>query len=140
MHKREMVRVFVQGSFDLFNWGHLKTLERAKGGGDYLIVGVNSDKLYGKYKHNKPVLPYWQRKQIVRSIKYVDKVILCNQLDCMGELKKYNIDVLVIGKEWKEFAEKEIKYAIENGIKIIYTPRYKGNISSSTIKKKICLN
>lgn len=35
--------VYVAGSFDLLNPGHIKFLEKARALGDYLIVGVHSD-------------------------------------------------------------------------------------------------
>jgi cytidyltransferase-like protein len=36
---------FVYGNFNIFHPGHLRLLKFAKESSDYLIVGVNSDKL-----------------------------------------------------------------------------------------------
>lgn len=38
-----MVKVITYGTYDLLHYGHIKLLERAKGLGDYLIVGVTTD-------------------------------------------------------------------------------------------------
>ena len=39
-----MVKVITYGTFDLFHEGHYRLLQRAKALGDYLIVGVTSEK------------------------------------------------------------------------------------------------
>ena len=39
-----MKKVITYGTFDLFHIGHLELLRRAKGLGDYLVVGVSNDK------------------------------------------------------------------------------------------------
>lgn len=44
------VRIITFGTFDVFHIGHIKILERARSLGDYLIVGVSSDKLNFKKK------------------------------------------------------------------------------------------
>ncbi len=40
-----MKKVITFGTFDVFHVGHINILERASKLGDYLIVGVSSDKL-----------------------------------------------------------------------------------------------
>lgn len=63
------------GSFDLFHIGHLNILKKAKKQCDYLIVGINSDETMLRCKGKLPIIPYTEREQIIKSIKYVDKVI-----------------------------------------------------------------
>ena len=38
-----MIRVITYGTFDLFHYGHLELLRRAKELGDYLVVAISSD-------------------------------------------------------------------------------------------------
>ena len=54
-----MKTVFTTGTFDLYHYGHLNLLKRAKERGDYLIVGLNSDELIS---HKKPINDYETRK------------------------------------------------------------------------------
>ena len=74
--ERKKIRVFTSGSFDLFHIGHLNLIKNAKRRCDYLIVGVNTDELVESYKNKRPIVPLEERAEIVRSIKYVDEVII----------------------------------------------------------------
>jgi len=51
--------IFTTGTFDLYHYGHLNLLKRAKERGDYLIVGLNSDELIS---HKKPINDYERGK------------------------------------------------------------------------------
>lgn len=61
---------YTSGVYDLFHIGHLNLLKNAKGLCDKLIVGVTIDELV-QYKNKKSVIPFSERIEIVRSIKYV---------------------------------------------------------------------
>ena len=66
-----MIIGYTTGVYDLFHVGHLNLLKNAKGLCDKLIVGVTVDELVS-YKGKKAVIPFEERIEIVRSIKYVD--------------------------------------------------------------------
>jgi len=66
---------YVQGTFDLFHVGHLNLLKRAKERCEYLLVGIVTDELNQQYKQVKPYIPWEDRAEIVKAIKYVDQVI-----------------------------------------------------------------
>jgi len=51
-----MKKVITYGTFDLFHYGHLRILERAKRLGDYLIVAVSTDE-FNAVKRGKCVYP-----------------------------------------------------------------------------------
>ncbi|MBR2728179.1 MAG: adenylyltransferase/cytidyltransferase family protein, partial [Solobacterium sp.] len=61
---------YTTGVYDLFHIGHLNILKRAKEQCDYLIVGVTVDELVS-YKGKQAVIPYEERVEIVKAIKYV---------------------------------------------------------------------
>src|SRR6056297_192480 len=96
-----MKNVITYGTFDLFHIGHLKLLERAKKLGDKLIVGVSTDK-FNEKKGKKTIIPFENRFEIVKSIKYFEKVI---KEECWEKKKddiiKYGIDIFVMGNDWK---------------------------------------
>ncbi|EOH5625939.1 adenylyltransferase/cytidyltransferase family protein [Campylobacter coli] len=71
---------YTSGVYDLFHIGHLNLLKNAKGLCDKLIVGVTIDELV-QYKNKKSVIPFSERIEIVRSIKYVDAAIPQENID-----------------------------------------------------------
>ena len=96
-----MKTVITYGTFDLLHEGHINILKRAKALGDFLIVGLSTDK-FNQIKNKKSFYTYEQRKYILESIKYVDMVI---PEDCweqkISDIKKYNVDVFVMGDDWQ---------------------------------------
>ncbi len=131
--KNKMIIGYTTGTFDLFHIGHLNLLRNAKKMCDKLIVGVSIDELV-QYKGKNAIIPFEQRIEIVRSIKYVDAVIPQEDMDKITMCKKLKADYMFVGDDWYETNkwknyEKELK-AI--GVKIIYFP-YTKTISSSNV-------
>jgi glycerol-3-phosphate cytidylyltransferase len=124
-----MTRVITYGTFDLFHYGHLKILERAKALGDYLIVAVSTDE-FNAIKGKKCVYPYEQRAKIVEAIKYVDLVISEeNWEQKVADIQKYKIDIFVMGSDWEGKFDELAQFC-----KVVYLPRTPG-ISSTEIKQ-----
>lgn len=128
-----MKKVITYGTFDLFHYGHLELLRRAKELGDYLIVAVSTDEFNLNEKKKVCIHPYEQRAAIIKAINYVDHVIpeTCwkqKEKDVM----KHNIDIFVIGDDWKGKFDK----LLENKCKVVYLPRTKG-VSTLEIKRHI---
>ena len=90
---------YTAGVFDLFHIGHLHILKNAKSVCDRLVVGVSTDELVFKYKKKKPIIPFNERIEIIRSIKSVDAVIAQESLDKI-ELEKIKFDTMIVGDDW----------------------------------------
>ena len=80
---------FVYGNFNIFHPGHLRLLKFAKESSDYLIVGVNSDKL----SDNPNLLEEEIRLESIKATSYVDEVFLLDDSvnDMSFDLKQENI-------------------------------------------------
>lgn len=132
-----MIIGYTAGVFDLFHIGHLNLLKNAKGMCDKLIVGVTTDNLV-LYKGKQSFIPFEDRIEIVRCIKYVDAAVPQFDMDKLTACKKYGATILFVGDDWfgtdkwKEY-EKEFNDA---GIKIVYFPYTKG-ISSTKINEAL---
>lgn len=123
--------VYVSGTFDLFHRNHLKMIEYGAGLGDTLIVGVSTDDLVCTYK-NPPTIPFDERIAIIEALKYPDVVIPQRSLEHTERVKDLNIDIFVVGDDWKG----KYDYLRSLGVKVFYFP-YGAGISSSNLKNKI---
>jgi len=122
---------FISGVFDLFHIGHLNLLKNAKGLCDKLIVGVFRDDSI-VHKDKKAIIPFKERIEIVRSVKFVDTAIPQEDEDKFALWQKLKFDTIFVGDDWFksdrwEQAEKQLK---EVGVKIIYFPYTKGTSST----------
>lgn len=130
---------YTTGVYDLFHIGHLNLLKNAKGLCDKLIVGVTVDELV-KYKHKRAIIPFEDRLEIVRSIKYVDAAIPQNDIDKFAAWEKLKFDILFVGDDWyqsESWQTMEKKFN-EVGVKVVYFPYTKG-VSSTIISKTLNL-
>ena len=125
-----MKRVITYGTFDLLHYGHVNLLKRAKEYGDYLVVGLSTDEFNNKEKNKECYFDYENRKLLLDAVRYVDLVIPEeNWEQKISDIQKYNIDVFVIGDDWKG----KFDYLKDIGVEVVYLPRTK-EISTSKIK------
>lgn len=127
---------YMSGTWDLFHVGHLNLIKRAKQYCDYLVVGVHKD---ASHKGKETFIPYEERMEIVRNIKWVDQVIPSMREDSdvyKTGLVKY--DYLFVGSDYKgtERFNRYEQYFADKGVKIIYFPYTKGT-SSTQIRNAI---
>jgi len=99
-----MIKVFVNGTFDLLHRGHLELLNYAKSLGDFLLVGIDSDHRVSEKKGpTRPIHNQEERKFFLENLKAVNAVDVFstdNQLEEM--IKSYGPDIMVVGSDWKE--------------------------------------
>lgn len=96
--------IWTNGCFDILHTGHIELLKFAKSKGDFLFVGIDSDKRVKNLKGEKrPINSQWDRKKMLESIKYVDKVFIFDDEHNMEEILIDNkIDLIVIGDEYAD--------------------------------------
>jgi glycerol-3-phosphate cytidylyltransferase len=130
---------YTTGVFDLFHIGHLNLLKKAKENCDYLIVGVTTDELVS-YKHKKAVINENERIEIVKAIKYVDKVTFQDDMDKIKAHSKFKFDIMFVGDDWKntpKWIEIESQFKKIN-VEVKYFPYTKG--VSSTLLNEVLIN
>ena len=124
---------YTTGVFDMFHIGHLNILKRAKEQCEYLIVGVSTDDLVKTYKQKTPIIPYEERKAIVESIKYVDKVVPQTSMDKLIAWNILRFNVIFHGDDWKgSTLYAKVEQDLKNvGCDMVFLPHTSG--TSSTI-------
>ena len=94
--------VFTNGCFDLLHVGHVRSLEQARGLGDRLIVGLNSDASVRRLKGpGRPVVPERQRAEVLAALECVDWVVLFGQATPLALIRAVRPDVLAKGGDWR---------------------------------------
>jgi D-beta-D-heptose 7-phosphate kinase/D-beta-D-heptose 1-phosphate adenosyltransferase len=94
--------VFTNGCFDIIHIGHVRYLKEAKGLGDVLIIGLNSDRSVSSIKPDRPINSQNHRAEVLSSLEMVDYVVLFDDETPYELIKLIQPDVLVKGGDWKK--------------------------------------
>ncbi len=122
----------------MFHIGHLNILKRAKEQCEYLIVGVSTDELCFQRKNKYPIICETDRAAIVEAIRYVDRVVPQFNMDKLAAVKKYDVDAVFVGSDWKgtsAWTEYEKQFAVE-GCTVVYLDHTDG-ISSTILRERL---
>lgn len=130
--------VFTNGCFDILHIGHIKYLKKAKGLGDILVVGLNSDSSARSIKgKGRPVNSQANRAKILASLYFVDYVTIFNEATPEKLIMKLRPDLLVKGGDWKTKDIVGSSFVKSYGGKVVRVPFIKGYSTSGLIKKII---
>lgn len=124
-----MKKVITYGTFDLFHEGHYRILQRAKALGDYLIVGVTTER-YDRARGKLNVVdPLMTRIENVKKSGFADEVIIEESVgQKVRDVKKYNIDIFTVGSDWVGSFDYMKEYC-----EVVYLPRTQ-NVSSTMLR------
>ncbi len=127
---------YTTGVFDMFHIGHLNILKRAKELCDHLIVGVSTDELVQSYKGKTPIIPFKERIEIVRAIRYVDEVIPQTSMNKYEAWEKLHFNVLFHGSDWKNSGMyNDITEQLKRvGVEVVFLPHTEG-VSSTLLSE-----
>ncbi len=136
-YRRENFKlVFTNGCFDLLHKGHLNLLSSAAGFGDKLFVGLNSDKSVKKLKgDSRPKQNERTRAQKLLELKYVNHVIIFEDLTPQKLVHTISPDVLVKGGDYKKSEIVGAKHVISSGGVVKIVPLTPGFSTTSIIEK-----
>ena len=140
--KRERKRVvFTNGCFDILHLGHIRYLHKAKNCGDYLVVGVNSDRSIKSIKgENRPVIPEHARAELLAALCFVDGVVIFDEVDPLALIRQLQPHVLVKGADWGEAEIIGADLITEQGGEVIRIPLIPHYSTSDIIRRIVDLN
>ena len=98
-----MIKVIINGAYDMLHVGHINLINFAKSKGDHLLVALDTDERVKKSKgFKRPVNDLLTRMTIMKNIREVNEV---RSFGTDGELIDilidYKPDYRVIGSDWK---------------------------------------
>jgi len=128
-----MIKVWVNGTFDIVHLGHIQLLKRAADLGDFLIVGLDGDKRVTELKgEQRPINNIVSRITVLESIKYVDRVLVFDSDEQLEtHIKTLRPAIMVIGEEYRGKRIIGSEYVGE----IVYFPKMEGFSSTHIINK-----
>ncbi len=140
-----MITVAISGGFDPIHIGHIQLMKEAKNLGDKLVVILNNDNWLQK-KKGFVFMNERERKSIIESIRYVDKVIITKHkknptdMSVSAELKTIRPDIFANGgdRNKKDAAAKTSSLNTDQllcqklGIKMVFNVGQGGKIQSSS--------
>ena len=129
---------YAAGGFDLFHVGHLNVLRHAREHCDVLIAGVVSDEMLREVKGVEPVIPTLERVEIVRSIRWVDRVHVETVPDKLDTWREVRFTHFFKGDDWRgteRGRRLELEFA-QVGVEIVYFP-YTAHTSSTALRRAL---
>ena len=125
--KKSKKNILLDMSCSLIHHGHIRLIKKASKYGN-LIIALTSDKELKKHKKINPELNYKQRKEILKEIKAVFKIIPSQYELTQKFLDMNNIDIIVQGSDYRKrkFKNKTITFSRTRNI-------------SSTILRKLAV-
>jgi|TARA_R110000824_G_scaffold145512_2_gene313820 D-beta-D-heptose 7-phosphate kinase/D-beta-D-heptose 1-phosphate adenosyltransferase len=133
----QTTNIWVNGCFDILHRGHIELLKFAKSQGNTLTIGIDTDERVRESKGpSRPFNNTEDRKCFLEAIRYVDRVVTYGSNE---ELEKHlvdnNIDVMIIGSDWKGksvVGEKLVK-------KLVFFDRIGTYSTTRILENEICI-
>ena len=128
--------VFTNGCFDLLHLGHVTYLDRAKSKGDFLVVGINSDRSVRKLKgKERPLVAQSDRARVLAGLASVDYVTIFDEPTPLSLIQAIQPDILVKGSDWEKDNIVGSDVVRGRGGKVVRIPVVKGISTSQIIKR-----
>jgi D-beta-D-heptose 7-phosphate kinase/D-beta-D-heptose 1-phosphate adenosyltransferase len=100
--RRDKVRVWVNGTFDVLHRGHIELFKFAHSKG-IVRVGIDLDERVKQLKgDSRPVNKWDDRKFFLESIKYIDTVVgFGSDEELENRIQEWNPEIMIVGSDYK---------------------------------------
>lgn len=128
--------VFTNGCYDLLHRGHITCLNHAKGLGDVLIVGVNSDRSVQRLKGpTRPITPLEDRLHILAALSCIDHLVAFDDDSPLELLHAIRPDVYVKGGDYRRETLPEVPVVEALGGRIHLLPYVEDQSTTGIIER-----
>ncbi|MBU0663656.1 MAG: D-glycero-beta-D-manno-heptose 1-phosphate adenylyltransferase [Proteobacteria bacterium] len=129
--------VFTNGCFDILHAGHVEYLQQARKQGDFLVLGLNSDRSIQAIKGcNRPINEEFRRARVLAALGCVDAIVIFSDETPLGLITALLPHVMVKGADWQEDAIVGAQEVKANGGKVVRIP-FTTETSTTKIIEKI---
>lgn len=128
--------VFTNGCFDILHRGHVEYLQQARDLGDFLIVGLNSDKSVSELKGTaRPLQNEFDRSIILDALSSVNAIVVFEEETPQELINDIEPDILVKGGDYQSREIAGSKTVLARGGRVEIMPYISGISTSALIKK-----
>jgi len=137
LKKYDNVIVFTNGCFDILHKGHITYLSEAKELGDYLIVGLNSDRSVTQIKGpERPINNQCFRSEKLLELNSVDDIIIFDEDTPQNLINELQPNILVKGGDYKKNEIVGAREVEKKGGEVVILPLVPGYSTTEIIKEK----
>ena len=137
LQKSNNIVVFTNGCFDILHKGHFQYLKQSKDLGDFLIVGLNSDKSVKFLKGpGRPVNGEKIRAENLLKLDYVNAVIIFNENTPIKLIENLLPDIVTKGGDYEIDEIVGSKVIHRNGGEVKILPYLEGYSTTKIISDK----
>lgn len=130
--------VFTNGCFDILHRGHVESLQIAKGYGDILVVGLNSDRSVRSVKgKNRPFVGEEDRAYMLAQLIFVDAICIFDDDTPMELMKIVQPDILAKGGDYTLDGVVGRDFVEQSGGKVVTVSLIEGRSTTNIIEKII---
>jgi rfaE bifunctional protein nucleotidyltransferase chain/domain len=130
--------VWTNGCFDLLHVGHIRSFRDAKGLGDILIVGINSDASVRAVKGDlRPIVNQAERAEVIAALEMVDYVTIFDEPTPVAALSRLRPDIHCKGAEYADGARPmpESEIILSYGGQIRFLPFHPGRSTTELAER-----
>ena len=132
--QKEIV-VFTNGIFDIIHPGHIELFKFCKSIGTKVVVGLNSDRATKELKGpSRPINNENDRKSNLEAIKYVDEVVIFDDVKTFDIVREIKPHIVVKGGEWTA-EEVRMRDKIPDEVEVRVVPLVRDYSTTNTLKK-----
>jgi D-beta-D-heptose 7-phosphate kinase/D-beta-D-heptose 1-phosphate adenosyltransferase len=100
--QQRKIVVWTNGCFDILHVGHVRNLQAARGYGDLLIVGLNSDVSVRRLKGaGRPIVPEAERAEVLAALECVSHVVIFDEDTPEAMIARLKPDVHCKGEDYR---------------------------------------
>lgn len=99
--KQGLKVVFTNGCFDILHLGHVDYLEKARGLGDRLVLGLNTDSSVSRFKGpSRPIQDQHSRARVLASLQFIDLIVFFDEDTPQQLISALVPNILVKGSDY----------------------------------------